>query len=182
MEICVDSAADETLLMDVLNSTPVVGEVSVDQWPDSPALRQWLSEHDLPQKAATLTSARAMREALQQVASGEQAAQSLSGFLASASRTPLVQLSGELVWVTRCPDPDVLAVRAVIAFFDLAARRPGRLRPCGNPECRLFLLDTSRSNTAHWCSMATCGNRLKARRHHARTLAATDSRVPSATV
>jgi predicted RNA-binding Zn ribbon-like protein len=45
---------------------------------------------------------------------------------------------------------------------------PGRLRPCANPECRLFLLDESRSGTARWCSMATCGNRLKARRHHAR--------------
>jgi predicted RNA-binding Zn ribbon-like protein len=32
----------------------------------------------------------------------------------------------------------------------------------------MFLLDASRSGTARWCSMATCGNRLKARRHHAR--------------
>ncbi|MEV6129094.1 CGNR zinc finger domain-containing protein [Streptomyces violaceusniger] len=45
---------------------------------------------------------------------------------------------------------------------------PGRLRPCENPACRLFLLDRSRANTARWCSMKTCGNRLKARRHQAR--------------
>ena len=32
----------------------------------------------------------------------------------------------------------------------------------------MFLLDESRSGTARWCSMATCGNRLKARRHNAR--------------
>jgi hypothetical protein len=36
-------------------------------------------------------------------------------------------------------------------------------------ECRLFLLDRSRANKARWCSMATRGNRLKARRHYERT-------------
>jgi predicted RNA-binding Zn ribbon-like protein len=46
--------------------------------------------------------------------------------------------------------------------------RPGRLRPCANDECRLFLIDRSKSNLARWCSMAVCGNRLKARRHYER--------------
>ncbi|MEU1163642.1 CGNR zinc finger domain-containing protein [Streptomyces sp. NPDC005921] len=46
---------------------------------------------------------------------------------------------------------------------------PGRLRPCANPECRLFLLDRSKGNSARWCSMAVCGNRMKARRHYRRT-------------
>ncbi|MGV0807475.1 CGNR zinc finger domain-containing protein [Mycolicibacterium setense] len=36
----------------------------------------------------------------------------------------------------------------------------------GNPDYRLFLIDRSKPNTARWCSMATCGNRMKARRHH----------------
>jgi predicted RNA-binding Zn ribbon-like protein len=43
-----------------------------------------------------------------------------------------------------------------------------RLRPCANPECRLFLIDRSKPNTASWCSMAICGNRMKARRHYRR--------------
>ncbi|MEV6693745.1 CGNR zinc finger domain-containing protein [Micromonospora sp. NPDC051196] len=51
-------------------------------------------------------------------------------------------------------------------------RRPsgarGRLRSCGNDECRLFHLDRSRANTARWYSMKTCSNRLKARRHQER--------------
>ncbi|MGN0119211.1 MAG: CGNR zinc finger domain-containing protein, partial [Streptomyces albidoflavus] len=42
---------------------------------------------------------------------------------------------------------------------------PGRLRPCANPRCNLFLIDHSRPGTARWCSMATCGNRMKARSH-----------------
>jgi predicted RNA-binding Zn ribbon-like protein len=61
------------------------------------------------------------------------------------------------------------AVRAVTAWGALQEARPGRLRPCANDECRLFLLDRSRANRARWCSMAVCGNREKARRHYGRT-------------
>ena len=48
------------------------------------------------------------------------------------------------------------------------AHNPGRLRPCANDECRLFLIDHSKANAARWCSMAVCGNRMKARRHYQR--------------
>ncbi|WP_141713882.1 CGNR zinc finger domain-containing protein, partial [Streptomyces sp. AVP053U2] len=72
-------------------------------------------------------------------------------------------------WHLEVPPERRLAVELVLAWADVKERMPGRLRPCGNPECRLFLLDRSRANTARWCSMKTCGNRLKARRHQART-------------
>ena len=62
-----------------------------------------------------------------------------------------------------------LAVRAVLAWDALAKRSPGRLRPCANDECRLFLIDRSKANAARWCSMAVCGNRMKARRHYQRS-------------
>ncbi|GAB4001121.1 hypothetical protein GCM10029992_35560 [Glycomyces albus] len=67
-------------------------------------------------------------------------------------------------------DPDRrLPARAVLAWARVRERLPGRLRPCGNEECRLFLLDRSKANNARWCSMATCGNRMKARRHYERS-------------
>jgi hypothetical protein len=47
----------------------------------------------------------------------------------------------------------------------------GRLRACANLDCTLFLLDRSHADRARWCSMAICGNRMKARRHHRRTRA-----------
>jgi predicted RNA-binding Zn ribbon-like protein len=50
----------------------------------------------------------------------------------------------------------------------LRRTRPGRLRPCENPECALFLLDRSKPNKARWCSMAVCGNQNKARRYRSR--------------
>jgi predicted RNA-binding Zn ribbon-like protein len=45
---------------------------------------------------------------------------------------------------------------------------PGRLRACANPDCRRFLIDRSNANKARWCSMAVCGNRMKARLHYQR--------------
>src|SRR5690606_23867005 len=39
-----------------------------------------------------------------------------------------------------------------------------RLRQC--EACSWLFLDTSRGGRRRWCSMATCGNRAKARRHY----------------
>jgi predicted RNA-binding Zn ribbon-like protein len=43
------------------------------------------------------------------------------------------------------------------------------VRDCGDPTCRWLFLDVSKNHTRRWCDMKTCGNRMKARRHHART-------------
>ncbi|WP_342211769.1 MULTISPECIES: CGNR zinc finger domain-containing protein [Frigoribacterium] len=51
------------------------------------------------------------------------------------------------------------------AWSSVTSRLPGRLRACANDECNLFLVDHSRPGSAKWCSMATCGNRMKARTH-----------------
>jgi predicted RNA-binding Zn ribbon-like protein len=39
---------------------------------------------------------------------------------------------------------------------------PERIRQCGNPVCGLYYYDTSKNRTRRWCSMAVCGNRMKA--------------------
>ena len=46
-----------------------------------------------------------------------------------------------------------------------------RLRACQNPQCRWVFHDGTRSRTRRWCSMAVCGNRMKARRHYDRVKA-----------
>jgi predicted RNA-binding Zn ribbon-like protein len=79
--------------------------------------------------------------------------------------------SGRIDWTLSVPPERELAVRAVLAWDALAGRSPGRLRPCANDECRLFLIDHSKANAARWCSMAVCGNRMKARRHYQRSRA-----------
>jgi predicted RNA-binding Zn ribbon-like protein len=42
------------------------------------------------------------------------------------------------------------------------------VRVCGDVECGWLFLDASRGHRRRWCSMETCGNRAKARRHYAR--------------
>ncbi|TDC22435.1 hypothetical protein E1265_15725 [Streptomyces sp. 8K308] len=43
-----------------------------------------------------------------------------------------------------------------------------RVRVCGGARCALRFLDRSPAHNRRWCSMARCGNRVKARRHQAR--------------
>lgn len=42
-----------------------------------------------------------------------------------------------------------------------------RLKACSN--CRWVVYDTSKNQSARWCSMSACGGRAKVRRHRART-------------
>ena len=42
------------------------------------------------------------------------------------------------------------------------------IKDCGAPTCRWLFLDVSKNHTRRWCDMKTCGNRMKARSHHAR--------------
>ena len=39
-----------------------------------------------------------------------------------------------------------------------------RLKLCGSPTCRWAFFDRSRNHSSRWCTMASCGNREKARR------------------
>lgn len=46
-----------------------------------------------------------------------------------------------------------------------------RVRVCGlhdTHECSWVFMDTTRARTRRWCSMSSCGNKAKARRHYAR--------------
>jgi predicted RNA-binding Zn ribbon-like protein len=81
---------------------------------------------------------------------------------------PVSLTADGLRWELDGPPARLPAARLVIAWAELVKSRPGRLRACQNAECHLFLIDHSKGNSARWCSMATCGNRMKARRHHSR--------------
>lgn len=109
-----------------------------------------------------------VRSALQAVVRGERLPAVLAPFVRDAACVPDIT-DGQVAWTLSIAPERRLAVRAVLAWDALAKQSPGRLRPCTNDECRLFLIDRTRNNTARWCSMAVCGNRLKARRHYQRT-------------
>ena len=62
--------------------------------------------------------------------------------------------------------PVVRSAAEFLTSADLPA-----LRVCASESCAWLFLDTSRNGSRRWCSMRTCGNRAKARRHHARVRA-----------
>ncbi|MCK4702508.1 ABATE domain-containing protein [Candidatus Bathyarchaeota archaeon] len=41
-----------------------------------------------------------------------------------------------------------------------------RVKRCASDECGWLFLDMSRNRSRRWCSMESCGNRMKARRHY----------------
>ncbi len=41
-----------------------------------------------------------------------------------------------------------------------------RVRVCSDDSCGWLFIDTTRNRSRQWCSMETCGNRAKARRHY----------------
>ena len=159
--------SEETLLLALLNSTPVVGSRPVDELADEAAAAGWLRAWGGRGTGAELAAARAARADLQAVVRGQRPVQVLGTHLAGVVWIPVIE-EGRLVRHLEARDDDRLAARAVLAYFACAEQAPGRLRACGNDACRLFLLDHSRAGTARWCSMATCGNRMKARRHATR--------------
>lgn len=158
---------DERALLEALNSTPVVDGRSRDLWADDAALRRWAQEHGDRGDASAIDWLRTARNVLQAATHGPVPEAELRRMLDGVCQVPEVGGAG-LRWRLHVPPERMLAVELVLAWYDVRERRPGRLRPCGNGECRLFLLDRSRANTARWCSMKTCGNRLKARRHQER--------------
>lgn len=45
----------------------------------------------------------------------------------------------------------------------------GRVKKCDNPKCVLYFYDATKNQARRWCSMALCGNRMKAALHYRRT-------------
>ncbi|MGW2479270.1 CGNR zinc finger domain-containing protein [Streptomyces sp. NPDC001571] len=158
---------DEQALMEALNSTPVVDGQRQDLWHADHEMDGWARKHGGHGGEEERRWLRTARDALQAVESGAAAESRLRRVLAGVRRTPEPSAAG-ISWHLEAAPERRLAVELVLAWADVKERMPGRLRPCENPECRLFLLDRSRANTARWCSMKACGNRLKARRHQAR--------------
>jgi predicted RNA-binding Zn ribbon-like protein len=155
-------------LLDLLNSRPLVNGEEQDALRDPDAGRRWARERGGAGSAEELTMLRQARDLLRDVVRGDRASAVLRPLLVGVRQVPELTADG-LMWTVEAPPQARLAVAAVLAWAEVEKELPGRLRACANDECQLFLLDRSRANRARWCSMATCGNREKARRHYQRT-------------
>jgi predicted RNA-binding Zn ribbon-like protein len=165
-----DTETDEGFLLALLNSTPVIDGVPADDLADPARARAWLAAVGGLGTDAELRHVLRVRQALQAVVRGQQPAEVLAPELEGVISVPAID-GGRIGWTLSVAPDRELAVRAILAWDGLARQSPGRLRPCANDECRLFLIDRSKANAARWCSMAVCGNRMKARRHYQRSRA-----------
>jgi predicted RNA-binding Zn ribbon-like protein len=162
---------DEELLVAVLNSAPVEDGTRAEHL-DGARGRELAVRFGGTGSALELRRLRAMRDALHRVVRDHaDPAETLGPLLGDAALTPTVTPDG-IRWEPAADGDDRLAIRAAMAWSAVTERLPGRLRACANTECNLFLVDHSRPGTAKWCSMATCGNRAKARAHARRHRAA----------
>jgi predicted RNA-binding Zn ribbon-like protein len=157
----------EEWLLAVLNTTPTVDGARRDLLAGTEGaalVAQWGGEGEVGRAALV-----AARDAVQEIVSTGAVGSDLGAVLTDQVRQrPRLGVDG-LVWELEAPAQSVLAVQFLMAWTSLVAARPGRLKRCANAECSLFLLDRSNANARHWCSMSSCGNRMKARRHHQRT-------------
>lgn len=158
---------DEEFLLALLNSAPVIAGKPTDTLL-GPAGRQFAVRFGGTGSEDESTRLRRIREGLQNAVRGTaNAPEQLESMLSETAMVPKVT-DGGLQWELRAPADQELAARAVVAWSRILNELPGRLKACANDECNLFLLDRSRPGTAKWCSMATCGNRSKARAHQER--------------
>lgn len=171
------TASGERLLLDLLNTAPTMDGKRRDLLVGAGA-PLWLRAHGGTGTDRELAATVAARDALQKVVRGTASASALAPLLEGVRSVPRVEAAG-VVWTTEVEQPRRLAVAAVLAWDEVHRSQPGRLRPCANPDCARFLLDRSKASTARWCSMAVCGNRMKARRHHQRTQGGGEPAPPS---
>jgi predicted RNA-binding Zn ribbon-like protein len=170
MDLAAVGPDDEEFLLELLNTTPVVDGEPRDDLAQPRVARAWMRAHGVASTNAELAALLDARSALQAVVRGEQSPSTLQRFVEPVALRPTVKRGG-VDWRLTLDGGAGGAVRAVLAWDALRVSSPGRLRSCANAECRLFLIDRSKPNTARWCSMAICGNRMKARRHYRRARA-----------
>jgi len=75
-------------------------------------------------------------------------------------------------WAGRDFDCTLWPIARAAADLLTSERDRGLVRLCGADDCRWHFLDTSKNRSRQWCSMQSCGNREKARRHYLKLRAA----------
>lgn len=142
-------------------------------------LRAWLAGHGLDVAAGSLSQAsvneaRTLREALRDLIDGHDDGTG-SGATGQAAQT-LDVLAGRYPMVVRfSPDgaPRLAAASGGFAgalatlLADIATAMGdgtwSRFKTCHNDDCRWAFYDGSKNRSGAWCSMASCGNRMKGR-------------------
>src|SRR6185437_14794355 len=74
-------------------------------------------------------------------------------------------------WSGRALDAVLWPISRAAADLLVSDAERRKVRQCGAGDCEWLFLDTSKNRSRQWCSMQSCGNREKARRHYQRVRA-----------
>ncbi|HEX7150353.1 MAG TPA: ABATE domain-containing protein [Thermoanaerobaculia bacterium] len=168
-----------TPALDFVNTEKVSEGERVDLLTSADDVLEWLvaaglaSTKKLPYRESLLREARALRAELRALAEKTtvRAADLAKLDVALARGRGRLSVRPEqgrvhLEFTTEADDPLFLIARAAAEFFSSA--EPSYIRQCEGSGCILFFYDTTKSHSRRWCSMAGCGNRMKAAAHYQR--------------
>ena len=190
MTIIVPSMADRD------NATGVVGLVQAyvntvdiqdgpEELSDPNALERWLVAHGLMESGQEvsdpdLKNAIAVREAIRGVIGANTGATiypldiaTLNGAAAASRLRARFGADGKARLEPEAGGvAGAMGKLVAIVFTAMADDDWSRLKLCGSSTCRWAFYDRSRNHSSRWCTMASCGNRQKARRFRQRAKAA----------
>jgi predicted RNA-binding Zn ribbon-like protein len=190
MDMIVASMADRDDATGVVGLVQAyVNTVDIQDGPeelsDPNALERWLLAHGLMEPGqevseADLKNAIAVREAIRGVIGANTGATiypldiaTLNGAAAASRLRARFGADGKARLEPEAGGVAGAMGRMVSAVFTAMADEDwGRLKLCGSSTCRWAFFDRSRNHTSRWCTMASCGNRQKARRFRQRAKAA----------
>lgn len=87
---------------------------------------------------------------------------------ADASCAPLAMRRGAFAFNKDMPVAQIIGLSALAVLTQ--PTEIGRVEVCPSENCGWLFLDESKNRRRRWCSMETCGNRAKARRHYQRQI------------
>lgn len=160
--------ASTPVLLDLVNSRLVLADSVYDELGDDAAAATWLREHGGRGTPGEIGGARRAREALVPFLRAEAPAGILDPWLTNMRKSARL-VDGRVEWVLDIDDDLAVGARAIEEWAALQTPSGSRIRPCANPDCQHFLIDSSKANSRKWHSMESCGNRMKSRRHYAKS-------------
>jgi len=181
------------LWLDAVNCEWISGGARVDGWRDDGSLQAWFQQagarydealalRDLTLgENAPLQAAKHLRASLRRACEAtrdgnaipQEVVDELNSLLSRRAVVLELEISPdgprerEVIEQNRAVDA-ALYVLARSALRSWTRGDLARLRPCANPNCILWFLDTSKNGTRRWCSMQGCGNRNKVSAHYER--------------
>ncbi len=131
--------------------------------------------------AGVVTRAKRLRQAMRRIfsrlAAGQQLPEAdlgvlnvdLAASLAHARVVPTDAGDGHRWgWSGRNLDAPLWPITRSAADLLTSDEERALVRECGADDCAWLFMDTTRNRSRQWCSMQSCGNREKARRHYQR--------------